>query len=185
MFGTTFQPEGGGDESISLIYDSGRINPAVASLSIAIPQTFSHLLAIARMRDTAAGVAVGQRMRVNGLSTNIYSNYEPYWYNNLQYQNNQTINTNIANNFCLACAAGSPANYYAANQIWMPGYREPDFKVWMTTTFNPGSGLSGGLFVAVCGGIVKTTSPITSLTVYHQGGSTIDVGSRFMLYGVK
>lgn len=144
-----------------------------------IPQTYRHLEI--RYAARGGGATSGVQMRINGLSTGIYTEHELRGTGSTVssgfYGTSQTkIDLSITN-------SSSTAGSFGAGIISLADYT----LTAKNKTIRMVNGVNDSFTeIALRSGLVLSTSAVTSVTfLYNLGSSNFASGSRFSLYGIK
>lgn len=142
-----------------------------------IPSTFTDLLVIYSARITATDTS--WHMRVNGLSTSIYTGKYIQGYNtsansgswNSTDDNLQSVNS-----------SSYTTDAFASGKIYFPNYTSSTTKTYSSETAAETAGAVAGMFMG--SGQIATNSAISSIRFYYAGASDIAQYSSATLYGI-
>lgn len=189
MFGTTFEPGGGGEGgAFDKIFPTVNVITPVANIDWQnIPTDYQHLKIIASVRTTSAGIAGGLVVRINNDAGNNYDWYGAFWNWNVVWGNGSAVNTNVPI-MITTTNAGSPAGFFPSVEVVIPNYTSTiKHKSWVAPSYNPGGGILGQEYIYYFGGIWHNPviAPINRLTFFDTGGGNIAIGSSLSLYGIR
>lgn len=143
-----------------------------------IPQTFTDLLLVLAIRDTAAGSQTYPWLRFNSDSGTNYS------FTRMHGTGSSVASGRASNQdkleFCEAPGAGSTSNYFAPLFVHFQNYANTTTnKTVLVRTNNVGGAVAVGALV----GLWRSTSAITSIRL--NGQTSLASGSTATLYGIK
>ena len=146
-----------------------------------IPGSYTDLMVVLSGRSTRSATSEETAMRVNGLTTGIYS--QKILYGNSSTSVYSASESSATRLYSPAVAANSAtANTFGNTQFYFPNYAGSTNKsvsidgVWENNSTNAEIWMHGGL--------IATTSAITSLTFYCLNSSNWAQYSSATLYGV-
>ena len=183
MFGTTFQPGGGGGGDLVLIKREVLSVAANAFPSITVPGDYYDLLITSRLRSNLAGTGSGGAVQFNGDAGNNY-NWDVAYFNSAGAGYAGAINVN--NPVMFTCtAAGATANFWGTGSSLVADYlNNSAFKNYVSPTVQPTLNAVGGLYIYYWGGIWKNVNPITSFVIFESNAAQFLAGSTVCAYGV-
>lgn len=149
----------------------------------AIPSTFTDLVVRASIRNIAAS-STNLRVRVNGLTTTIYSSTFVFGDGSAAYSNRRSSATGLVLDDT-AVDNGATANTFGSFELYLPSYTASQNKPLGTfyTQENNASG-AGSSYINANAGLIRTTAAITEISLTLESGS-MAAGSSFYLYGIS
>lgn len=161
---------------------SNVLSSSAASVTFsAIPATYTDLVLRASARNSAAVNNAVLGVRVNGLSTTIYSTlYLQSTGSAASSQSNATQTELNGNTFQ---GSLTTANTFTSIEYYIPNYTVAIHK--------PISGISHGENNATAAltrdsaNLIRTTDAITSINLFDTSAANFESGSSFYLYGIK
>lgn len=142
-----------------------------------IPQTYTDLVIVCSVRDTASGTQTYPWIRFNGDSATNYS------FTRMHGNGSSAVSGRASNQdkleFCEAPGAGSTANYFAPLIVQVMNYANTTTnKTTLVRTNNVGGAVQAGALAC----LYRSTSAVTSILI--NGQTALASGSTFTLYGV-
>jgi hypothetical protein len=155
------------------------LSTATSSINFSgIPQTYTDLVLVCSIRDTAAGTQINPLMTFNGDSGSNYS-----WTRLHGNEGNQVVSGRATNQTTISIGetpgAGSTSGYFSPIIVTLPNYSNTSTNKNAIARFsNIGGAVQAGMLV----GLYRSTSAITSILI--TAGANFASGSTFTLYGV-
>lgn len=148
-----------------------------------IPGTFTHLKLITYLRGTKSATSVQARIIFNNDTGANYDLQLHYAASNVPGASNTIGNTFLS--FVDASAALSDGGAASTQEVLIPNYAATSLhKPCQATGYNPRAYSSGNEYVYNTGGIWKSTSAITRITITPDANQWA-TGSRATLYGMS
>ena len=149
-----------------------------------IPQTYTDLILKISTRNDDTGKTETVLLRVNGLTTNVYSSayfYASGTFTSYSRENAQTnINDGIRGNGNTATS-----NVFSNNEIYIPNYTSSD-SYKPISVFNAAEhNATDNNWIGVSANLVNTSDAISSITLSNTTTKVFLTGSSFFLYGIK
>lgn len=143
-----------------------------------IPQTYKHL----QIRYVAVTPANGDilTMRMNGITTSSYSRHglegpgSAFWSGG-----SNSLTSSYVMGSQIGMVTGEPYSGIVDILDYASTVKNKTFK-----SFN-GVASSTNVSVALVSGALFSTSAVSSITLFTNGGTNLSAGSRFSLYGIK
>lgn len=148
-----------------------------------IPQTYTDLKLVCSVRDNYAGPSINLAIRVNGLSTGIYS--RRYLYGNPSGAPSGASNSGTGETVLYlgyANANTSTSNVFSSTELYIGGYTTANFKPVSTDSTSEGNQTDQP--ISTVASLASTTSAITSISIIGTGTGFIQNSTAY-LYGIK
>ena len=148
-----------------------------------IPSTYTDLLLVYSARDNASGNQAGSyTIRVNGLSTSIYS------YTALSKNDSNTVSSYRGSSqdrgyWGLINGSASTANTFGSGEFYIPNYAGSTSKIFSISEITENNN-SATTYINVDAALIGTTAAINEIS-FFSFFSSVASGSRFDLYGIK
>lgn len=163
------------------LISSNVLSSSAASVTFsAIPSTYTDLVVRWSARSDAADVNDYFSLRVNGITTSVYS------LTNLTGDGSTAGSTNLSSTSARAygCAGGNAtANTFGSGELYIPSYTASQNKPLGGYGANETNASS--VFMGAVANLYRQTTAISSITLTILVGSNIVSGSSFYLYGIK
>ena len=145
----------------------------------AIPQTYSHLIILGRIRSTIAASTDSGFILVNGVgSANYYGEWAEFYTTTLAAGAVVGQTSCFFGNVSGATGAG-PRSQFRCD---FPNYALADYPVWQGEVSAAGTLLAGGQYKFTFGGWLNVSGAITSIAIICASG--FNIGSTLSLYGL-
>ena len=165
------------------LISSNVLSSSAASVTFsAIPSTYTDLVVRMSVRLDAGGTEDSFWLRLNGLSTTIYSKTSVINSGGtvLSLRDSSATQINLGD----ADAAGSTSNTFSSVEFYLPNYTGTTQKP--SSVFYAQENNSSSVYqVGAIAGLTNITSAITSITLLSRSGVNLVSGSSFYLYGIK
>jgi hypothetical protein len=166
------------------LISSNTLGSSTASVTFsAIPQTYTDLVLRISTRNDDTGVSETVLMRVNGLSTSIYSSTYLYGTGTSALASRDTAQTDI-NDGIRANGGNATANTFSNNEIYLPNYTGSNTKVVSVANAAEQNATTNN-WIGASANLVQTSSAITSITLSNTTTKVFLTGSSFYLYGIS
>jgi hypothetical protein len=149
-----------------------------------IPQTYTDLKILMSVRSASGGLAYSVFMKVNNLTSSIYSqktlegpgNTTPYSFG--QSGINSAVRLSLLN------GPTSTSNTFSNAEVYIPNYASSNYKSVSIDTVTETN--AAEIYADLTAYLVSTTDPITSLTFTTEvSAGNFAEGSTFYLYGIQ
>jgi hypothetical protein len=159
------------------------LSTATASITFSsIPATYTHLQVRMIQRDNQGSVADGARLQLNSDTGANYAYHILRGDGSSAQAYNGASQTNILITFDLA-GASAGSNVFGTAVIDILDYANTNkYKTVRSLSGRDNNGDGG---VALGSGLWRSTSAITSLTIFPQNGTLLSQYSQYALYGIK
>ena len=166
------------------LISSNVLSSSAASVTFsAIPATYTDLVIRASIRNIAASSS-NLRVRVNGLTTTIYSSTFVFGDSSAAASNRRTSATGLVLDDA-AVDNGATANTFGSFELYLPSYTASQNKplgTFYTQENNAAS--AGSSYINANAGLIRTTAAITEISLTLESGSMAATTS-FYLYGIS
>ena len=163
---------------------STTLSSSAASVTFSsIPQTYTDLVVRASTRSSLSGFEEFVNLRVNGLTTSIYSGTR------LRGTGSTASSTRNSNQSTIFAGGGfvnggfSTTNTFTNVEIYLPNYTASQNKVISTYSATEQNSASENQLMSQ-GALAQTTSAVTSISLTVNSSDFV-AGSTFHLYGIK
>jgi len=161
---------------------SNTLTSSAASVTFsAIPGTMTDLVLRASIRRDAAVTSGAFRIRLNGLTTSIYTF--------IALDGNGSSATSSKTSFAVGqiaepetTGATATANTFSSHEFYIPSYLVSQNKP--IGAFSVAEDNNATAIMSVAAYLVQTTDAITQIEIYAPSGNFVS-GSSFFLYGIK
>jgi hypothetical protein len=165
------------------LISSNVLGSSAASVTFsAIPSTYTDLVIRMSVRLDAGGTEDSFWLRLNGLSTSIYSKTSVIDSGGTALSLRDTSTTQI--NLGDADAAGSTSNTFSSVEFYLPNYAGTTQKPSSIAYAQENNSISVYQVGAIAG-LTNLTSAVSSITLLSRTGVNLVSGSSFYLYGIK
>ena len=149
----------------------------------AIPGTFKDLILLISARASGSGSLAGLAIKVNGSTTNIYSNTNLFAYSASGTSDRTTNAANIPQMDNITDGGGT-ANTFSSNELYIPNYTASANKPTSLSSVVEKNTTANFEWLVYSGaGLYRDTAAITSIALTTNAGSFV-AGSSFYLYGL-
>jgi hypothetical protein len=161
------------------------INPSGSTYTVtfsSIPQTYTDLVIMGSARSANTTQSFYTGMLFNGINTgNLYSiTYLESTGTGYNAGRFSSANNGWSGN---SSGGGSTANMYSNSYCYIPNYTGAYFKTAITETITETNAAANLSHISAT--LFKSTSAITSITLFENGGYNYTTPTSFTLYGVK
>lgn len=168
------------------LISSSTLGSTTASVTFSsIPSTYTDLVVKCSARTTNGSYSY-LAIQFNGNTSSIYNGIMLYSNSSGSISGASTANTSFDNGNIVTRANGSnsPSGTFSNTEIYIPNYNSSANKPY-TTQGAITNNSTTNIFLAELVNIFKSTSPITSLSLYAYSADSFVAGSSFYLYGIK
>jgi hypothetical protein len=166
----------------------GSVTPTTASVTFSnIPQSFTDITVIGTHSTSTSPNSTSINMYANGDtgSNYNYNHVYAYWSGNYFIQGNANNNKGLIGHQAASGSILSGVRNYAFLDAYIAGYAGNKFKNCLyTNTIGTNNSSNYGSYFVKGGCMWKSTSPITSLTISTEDGSSFLADTVFTLYGI-
>ena len=150
-----------------------------------IPSGYADLVLRVSARSSASGQSDFLQLRINGLSTTIYSD-------TVLYANAgggsiiSTRGTSVAQLYAPRFGIngnGTTSNTFSSSEIYIPSYTASQNKPVSAIGFTEDN--STEAYASAAAGLIRETGAVTSIGLTLITGPNFQIGSSFYLYGIK
>jgi hypothetical protein len=149
----------------------------------AIPATYTDLVLKYSARSDASSIYDFLQLRINGLSTTIYSDTVMYGNDGVSFS---TRGTNVAQLYAPRFGVDgntATSNTFSNGEIYIPSYTASQNKP--IGMFAAQENNSTDAYIAAAAGLIRETGAITSIGLTLITGPNFLSGSSFYLYGIS
>jgi hypothetical protein len=163
---------------------SNVLGSSAASVTFsAIPATYTDLVVRWSARNNAAGRSEFGLMRLNGSTSAIYSETWLSGQNTTAYSE-RFSGYDRAYKFSFVNGSASASNTFSSSELYIPSYTVSQNKPY--SHFNVmQDNQTATMNTTITADLFRSTSAITSIEIYGDGGTSFVSGSSFYLYGIK
>ena len=164
------------------LISSNVLSSSAASVTFsAIPGTYTDLVLRSSIRTDKASLNAEFNLRVNGLTTSIYSNTFLTGNGATAGTNRNAATTRLVS--LLATSATATSNTFTSQEIYIPSYTASQNKP--LSVFGTDENNATTAEMQSLAGLIATTAAITEIQVYNNTTVQFVAGSSFYLYGLK
>jgi hypothetical protein len=163
------------------LISSNVLSSTAASVTFsAIPATYTDLVVRCSVRTSYAGTEDYILVRVNGITSSVYSATN---LNGTGTTVNSDRLTSATYTYFLSDAANNTANTFCNTEIYFPSYLASQNKPF--SIFSVEENNSSGTVMSATAGLYGQTTAISSISFTPFTGPNISIGSSFYLYGIS
>ena len=164
---------------------SNTLGSSAASVTFSsIPSTYTDLVLKASIRSTRANTLNVMNVRLNNLSTSIYS--DTVVDGNSSSASSYRISSSTQMELNYINGANSTSNTFTNFEMYIPSYLSTTKKpISMFNAFEQNASSAGDAVIAAVAGLADITSAITEINLSNAFSASFASGSTFWLYGLK
>ncbi len=170
--------------SSRFLISSQTLGSATSSVTFSgIPSSYADLVLRYSARSNASSIYDFLQLRINGLSTTIYSDTVMYGNDGVSFS---TRGTNVAQLYAPRFGVDgntATSNTFSNGEVYIPSYTASQNKP--IGMFAAQENNSTDAYIAAAAGLIRETGAVTSIGLTLITGPNFQIGSSFYLYGLK